>query len=662
MNLITRCTNWLSQHFVFVVASIFILKLGLLFWSAHPFDFSAFAGVMERHAVVGWNIFEYWNKGGFLIVMWYPFYALYLVILEIARMMPDQLLLLHFFMKFPFWIIDLLSFVLIVKLAGAFTRSQIRARWAGLLWVISPLVFGVYGIHGHYELLVGFAILWMFVALAWNMPVLFGLAFAIAFSTKYFIVIVAPLFFFFLLFRKEYRFMLVAGISAAIGIVASYIQFFFAPELISQTIGSINNLSQAYVASPDSVVTTGALNIFSAVRFFLEQGVITNTGSPGWFAVASNSFIYGGLFALFVYLRQVYFLYIRRDGYTILNLFTDTFLVLAGFVIVLTNFQWHYMMWFIPFFVILAVIDRFYTVLLGGVTLIGFLLFFRNEFGPRTFFLDIADSLKLLTVSSMDMSLKYVLVVGSITFFVLSIIFILTRHKKTHNSPDEKAFGYVVLVSCIAWILIVGTFGQAIVHYVAEKKHQTVLAFRRPDSPRAVIQGTFLSHTGSLDREKIFDTTATSDAKILEGIDRYLSKEDRDKFDAYVVFPGTDPIPNEGEFVFNKLCPLNFRDQQVVRSFLNRDQSNYVGVEVPIQCVGRENAVMFDMSVYLAGGVPHPRLIVVRDPDPVLYKAEYRTFMHIVGSIGFAGTIGGLGFYWLLIRSLGKRKTHEELS
>jgi hypothetical protein len=54
--------KFFDKNFIKIILIVLILKLFLLPFSAHPFDFRAFANQLQRHFLYGWNLFEYWNK------------------------------------------------------------------------------------------------------------------------------------------------------------------------------------------------------------------------------------------------------------------------------------------------------------------------------------------------------------------------------------------------------------------------------------------------------------------------------------------------------------------------------------------------------------------------------------------------------------------------
>ncbi|NCC71193.1 hypothetical protein EOM09_06435 [bacterium] len=96
---------------------ITLLKFLLLPWSAHPFDFWSFVNTVERSIFYNWGLFEYWNKGNFLVLIWNSLYLIYLQISNnFSFFFDNNLLLLHFLFKLPFLFIDIVSCYLIFRI------------------------------------------------------------------------------------------------------------------------------------------------------------------------------------------------------------------------------------------------------------------------------------------------------------------------------------------------------------------------------------------------------------------------------------------------------------------------------------------------------------------------------------------------------------------
>ena len=240
-----------------------IIKVGLLFWSAHPYDFWTFVTSIQKNTLYGWNIFEGWNKGNILFLLWYPSYSLYLIIVEFFNLPIDNIPLLHFFFKAPFLFIDVVCGFLLYKIVSTQHNSG-RGRLAFIIWFINPIVFYVYGVHGHYELLVSLAILLMLYGVLRNNFWLISLGTIIGFSTKYITIILFPFIILYLLSLKKYKTALWTALCSALGIALSYTHFIFTPELAKQTAHSIVSLVGANAPTGIKVLNLSPLNIFSA--------------------------------------------------------------------------------------------------------------------------------------------------------------------------------------------------------------------------------------------------------------------------------------------------------------------------------------------------------------------------------------------------------------
>ena len=635
-----KVKEWLLKHAYYIIIGVFCLKFVLLFWSAHPFDFNAFVQTINRHAVYGWNVFEYWNKGNFLILLWYPLYAVYLVFLQITHLPVDQIWLLHFVFKYPFFIMDIICALLIFGLSLKLTLSQESAKIASLLWVFNPIIFYVYGIHGHYELLVAFSLLLTFFSLAYDLPILFGFAFAIAFSTKYFIIVLAPLFLIYLIVQKKYSFIFKGAVTGILTLVLSYIHFFFEPELLQQTLHSILILSQAWVTTGNPTITIPDMNIFSVAHIFIGQGPITNTGSPVWFWLANQSFIFISLFCIFIYIRTIYRSVRAQFQYSLMSLFEDSFLLLAGFVILLTNFQWHYVIWFLPFFIIIATTNEFMLSLFSVITTAGFFLFFKNEYGPRTFFIDLVKDPHFSTISSMSPDLLHLLPFFIIISFTGAVIYLVTHQNKKTSQKSKPAFMVIAYISLIIWIVISYSYGQIIYQYIREPQKQTVMVdqlVQRGEVGR-VYESSLV--TGS-QTEFAFEHAVTDKALIVEGVLPYLERGDTTTFSSNITFPNApELVTKDGPaFLYND-CYISLATMRPIKNII--DGTISLGIPVPLTCLKYTNTfTILTPEKWYSPALIHPQLYIVSNPTKDLFGKNQATLIYILSFIGIFFFIGG---------------------
>jgi len=137
--------------------------------------------------------------------LWYPMYSLYLKSIEFFSFQVDNLLLLHFFFKLPFLFLDLLCGFFIFTIILKLTADRNKAKIGFLFWWLNPIIYYVYGIHGHYELLVPFSIILLISGLLDRNSIVIAIALVIGFTTKYFLIILIPFVVIYMLSNKQHK-------------------------------------------------------------------------------------------------------------------------------------------------------------------------------------------------------------------------------------------------------------------------------------------------------------------------------------------------------------------------------------------------------------------------------------------------------------------------
>lgn len=479
--LLKNIKRYLNRYNYFIIFLFFLFfKLLLLFWSAHPFDFWAFVNTIERGTIYDWNIHDSWNKGNFLLYLFYIMYLTYLFFINLFSLYNYDILLLHFFYKLPFLFFDIIIAFMIYGIINKATSNIYYSKIGFFMWFFNPIVFYVYGIHGHYEILVPFALVLLIYGLINNKLFLLSLGFIIGFSTKYFFIIFYPFLFLYFYRNKKIRTFLMFNIYSFIGIIISFLHFIFFPKYLLQSINSILNLSGA--SNLNSIIVENkipALNFFSAFYNLFFEGYITNINDPNLYYIANLGIIIILFFLGTHFLIRFFLIIKKKEEYTINLLTLDITLIISYFVIFLTNFQKHYFIWFIPLLLLLIFFyrNKFLIFLFTSFTIIGFLLQFKGELGFRTFFLDLISR----PIISFEISNLIILRDSSMIIFLifLLIIFLINIFNSNKIKENMKLFDFnLYFISCfILFILISIVFIQVIFFYFSETNHNNKLAY-----------------------------------------------------------------------------------------------------------------------------------------------------------------------------------------
>lgn len=587
---------WNKYKYVCLILGILLIKGTLLFWAAHPFDFWAFVNTLQRSTLYGWNIFEYWNKGNLLIAVWYPLYSLYLLILQMLSIQVDNILLLHFFFKIPFLFVDILSGFLIYKIVYKLSNHYGLAVTGFFMWFVNPLIFYSYGIHGHYEILVPFSLLLIIYGLLYESPLVTSLGFLIGIETKYFFIIFIPLVILFLLSQKKYLFITKGFLYLFTGLVVSYLHLFLNSLLLPQTLVSILHLSKANSPVGVDVIKLLPTNFASAVNYiFSPQTPISNLNHPFIFNLASHGLYLVGFFLVAHFFYRVYQTYYIKNKYTYFKLTNDLFLSLCYFLLFLTNFQAHYLIWLIPFFVLYVMKEgdlRFLYILIL-YTVVGFIYAFRGEIGTATFFLDIINMGSIDFMSLTDKYSQTVYREGAILIITLLItVFLIILPLKTSKSVTffENKVTLYYIFAFVMWALILIPYGQAINLYFHQTVHFDNLAYNRGSKlNRGSISAVYdISYVA--EKRAYFKNSNDFNSLVMQEVPK-LVPADMHNFEVYILTSTSTGEALMQNIIFEGYLNecLLLQDQFNGKVLNKVDQLFYSGIKIPVDCLKKEN-------------------------------------------------------------------------
>jgi len=590
---------------------LFFLKLSLLFWSAHPFDFWSFVNVVHRGTAFGWNVFEYWNKGGLLLWVWYPLYNAYLFILHGLGSLTDNLLLIHFFFKVPFLMIDLACALLIYKTVSRFIIGGTVAIQAALIWYVNPIVFYVYGVHGHYELLTAFGLILMTWGLVSQKPIPIAIGFAIGFTTKYFLIIFLP---FIVLYlsnlekRKRTGFFLVFLFILLIGIFISYAHLTFFPEMLKQTTESIFHLSGMNHGNVvDKLFDYSLESIPKLSGFFLVGHFFVPSALQEDFVriFAAHWYVFSFVALLLLFVRRFYSVF-RSRIYENIDIMKDLFLALMIFLFFLNNFQPHYLAWIVSFSVPVVFLfptkDRKILMFIFSLlTFFGFIFSLKSEQGAGTFFLDFGKYNVTNAFSDMNpyiMSLYGIGISSCIFLFIFLVVWFSLR-KHSVDSPVDRIgapeYFRILFISAVAWLLMISVFLPNIFSYFRNKEMiDKRISIPYNDYRGSIINGYYPMEQSDISRKTIeIGQKSTNGSLILENL---LKGENIrfDEIDSYIAIRKQSVLSAE-PFLLRLSEQANFNSCAIEYSKnppdanRNFDFKEYLFFHVPINCIQENN-------------------------------------------------------------------------
>jgi hypothetical protein len=630
--------DFLGKHFVYFVVGIIFIKLVLLPWTSHPFDFWSFVNTIERNTLYGWPVFEYWNKGNPLLLLWYPEYSLYSKIIEYLSLLPNNLPLLHFFFKLPFLFVDLLIGWLVYQVISIFGADKRTARASFLFWFLSPLVYYVYGIHGHYELLVPLAIMLMLYGALKKIPILLALGIVLGFTTKYFIIILVPFFFLFLI--QNPRLIWQTILWSVLGVGLSYIHLFLAPELLGQTIGSIFSLSGSNAPLGVDARSVSPLNLFSALNTLRGgTGAINSVAHPGVFSVVNQGILLAGAILLGHIGYRAVKIFKNRQPYSPIELLVDVMLAIIYFLVLLTNFQPHYFGWVLPLLFVAVFIEKKLLYPLIALTVVGFIYQFKNEIGPKTFFINFGAPYDVYTF--VDASFGVMYKIGAVVIATLGVIFsmsVISKFKQTVT--EDGIFKRYLPITLLCWLVLVIPYIQYVPYYLKNaEKIENKLSFNN----NVYRQGLIASYYQATETESTtikFNKKSANNSLLLDYLVD-MSEEQKSNFRAYVIIPLDESTPQIDRVLdsatLNSCSPLEpSRDKFAT---LDVQSKNHRLFQISTNCLKKsDNLITFEPADL-------PRKLDVK----LFVMSEYVERPYLANQVRIINTTSLIGLLYVLL-------------
>jgi len=329
------------------------------------------------------------------------------------------------------------------------------------------------------------------------------------------------------------------------------------------------------------------------------------------------------------------------------------FLTLIYFLIFSTNFQTHYLSWIIPFFIIFILAYSYFSILDNifiALNVIGFNYAFRNEFGPKTFFLDILEHFNPSALSSKLDVIFYregalIILLLVVTLIVLALI----KNNTTSSKANKIYISFYFLFMLTLWLILIIPYIQSIGLYNSQQEHNNELAFRRG----IIHRGILFAEYGPLKNESnklIFENIDNSNSLIVFELPK-LSSEEKRNFDAYLLIKenvDNSVINNySANLRFNGCDMGKFYD----KIFNQYDQKYFKGFMINVSCIKPQgNYILLNeinsknFSLYIENKkVEYP------------YIDSKKNFINILSIIGIIYILLIGCYSMILIKKLNKR-------
>jgi hypothetical protein len=348
--------------------------------TSFPFDFASYVYQVRQFFDFDLHPLFYWNKGTFLLGIWYLQYALYTGLLDLFNLTKENPLLLHTLFKLPLLLADVFTGVVLGKLALQITGKRWLKDWTFLLWTATPTVFWMVVLQGQYAILATLGVTISLYCIARKRFSVAAVTLAVASSIYYYPVLFVPFFALYQRYdqRETWQSVMKTTACFVVTLVILFLPFFFSFDRLKELGASL-----AHHAAPDAprivdVVSVPNASLFRFPHYLLTGEFPTNENAPFTFGLASRVTLIGlGVAGGYISWRliSVY----RRQVYQLADVVRDMLAVLLIFILLIGKFQTHYIIWLLPL-ILLAVLVHpknrhlvVYYLIFGVVPIVGIL-------------------------------------------------------------------------------------------------------------------------------------------------------------------------------------------------------------------------------------------------------------------------------------------------
>lgn len=480
-----------NKLFLPIVSFLVLIKLFSLLFTSHPFDFATYVYQSRSFFEYGINPVFYWNKGLPLLIVFYSQYLIYSFINLLFGLTPDNALLLHFLYKFPFFVFDIATALVLYKIIKLSFNAR-AARLIALVWLLNPLCFWVTDFQGQYVILATFFSTLSLYYLLKKSATKSLISLSLATSVYYYPVIFLP---FYLLYcyknysqssKTRFRNFLVNVVSPALVYLLSLL-ILYSPFILSK--GSLSQLfhSLAHHSAPDAATALKGIQLpnYSLFKFpyYLFSGgkFPSSIDSPLYFKVI-GLMTFVGLGIILVYSAARYLKYIRNKNspdYDFGVLLIDLSSVTIIFLLLIGKLQSHYLLWILPLLLLIFFIKKqlslvFFYFLISFFTLLT--IWGSNNIG--IFYL---NTLPWGSINIFFGFSKYIEALGGFVILILLcfLLFLLIRIRSEHSIKpivNKRLLTTCMLLSFIFFILIGSMNAKALIDYKRSEKRMKLAA------------------------------------------------------------------------------------------------------------------------------------------------------------------------------------------
>lgn len=424
--------NHLFIFFIFSLVIFVTVKILLLPLSHHPFDFWAFINQSQRYYIFNVDLFEQLNKGVAIPILYATTYFIYAHIRDLIQAFSiNNILMLNFITKIPFLFLDIISLVMVYKIMLFFKVNKRLALVGSLIYFTNPVIYYVYGIHGHYETIAVFLLLSSIILLISKRFYTASIPIALLFSIKYISIIYIPLILLYIFVNSKKKKINTATFGVLFLLFTSlfFFNIFINKDNGIKTIQNAFNLSASSSASISDKddIKLNPLNSFSTIYFLNTNKTLSYSQNQVLYKLADKG-LYISLILVLSYILYKAWLIYKDKSYDNYDLILDLLVITILFFINLSNFQGHYITWILTTLVIILILNRKYIPTYALLTVSSYIYLVSSELGSITPYLWIEGN-PLNVFNSQNIKTAS----GSMVIISLFIILIIAIFDKNRN-------------------------------------------------------------------------------------------------------------------------------------------------------------------------------------------------------------------------------------
>jgi hypothetical protein len=340
----------------YLACLVLTVKLLAVAAGSYPFDFATYVYQGRSFFQYGIPALFLWNKGMPLLGLFYGQYSIYQLFIRLFSNGHENTLLVHIIFKLPLLASDILTAFFIKKIIFMMTNNERLSLYGSYFWLINPFLLWSIEFQGSYAVLAAMcSVISVYYLLKGNYKI--SIIFLVgSVSIYYYSAIFLP--FYILKYAKQKNISFIKsvfnlGTVFIITTLLFYLPYIFSVDFTKELLSSLLNHSAPNAPAFAQSIPLPNFSILKIPYYIFRHNFPTNISSPKTFVIAQLLTLVGLLLIGHLsILRLIKLKSLREYSNELfladLTISTTIFLVLVG------NFQDHYLTLLMPFLIISA--------------------------------------------------------------------------------------------------------------------------------------------------------------------------------------------------------------------------------------------------------------------------------------------------------------------